>query len=684
MKTLFFIIILLMPLLAYPHSLADTLAFVEDFGDRVGVDSELPVVISASRLNQSVLNSPSSVTVIDKAMIAAAGVVEFVDVLRLVPGFQVSPINGRRYAAVYHGYGSEISNRLQVLVNGRSTYTPSLSTVEWDLLGVRLEDIERIEVVRGTSASAYGSNSFTAAINIITKLPELDDDLYLHQRSGSAGENDQLLRYADTAGHFYYRLTANMRSHDGFDDAKDFRDLHSVFFHGRLDSKQRSPMDIYLTYIDGVTGTDDEQSVLKTRDRKVKSWSAHIKGKKIFSVARDLKWNFYHNSDRVDDLTETSLSWAEILSALSGTTVSAATFEALTGAQDQTTVESSETNDSSKTDLEIEYSVSSAQDLRYMLGAGVRHDTLKSLSYFPDKGRVSDISYRMFANAELALGDSMTFNPGAIYEYTANYGGKLSYRSGVNIKLRHDQTLRFSASRAYRFPSLLEKNFDTKSVLDNGFVINQRFLADEYIHPEKIDSYEIGYLGKLSYRPLTWDIKLYHEEITDMVDFPRDSSIIDFVSNVPRVVTNGTEYKVYGVEGELTYRPARETFFKFLFNRGNNKTTILKKINPQEREQIADLMPRKTWGFLASLPVNQWQFSLGWYRYGEMEWLSNGDLIDGYARVDGAIARKFSIAGDKRLSVKLTGQNITGDSKQFDKERVSEPTYQLTFSLTRI
>ena len=88
--------------------------------------TDLPVVISASRLTQSVLTSPSAVTVIDKAMIEASGFVEIADLMRLVPGFQVAYADGKDIAVTYHGFGWEYPNRLQVLVNGRSTYKAAL------------------------------------------------------------------------------------------------------------------------------------------------------------------------------------------------------------------------------------------------------------------------------------------------------------------------------------------------------------------------------------------------------------------------------------------------------------------------------------------------------------------------------------------------------------------------------
>lgn len=218
-------------------------------------DDEPPLVISASRLNQSVLTSPASVTVIDKRMIEASGFIEFVDLLRLVPGFQVAHVDGRRYAVAYHGLGSDIGNRLQVLINGRSIYMPTLSTVDWNLLGIELEDIQRIEIVRGSSASAYGSNSFTAAINIITKSPELDDKFSVQFREGNKNESRQLLRTSSTFEDFSYRLTVSKRKNDGFDDYSDFRDLNHINLHTHINALENHPINAYFSFTEGDMGT---------------------------------------------------------------------------------------------------------------------------------------------------------------------------------------------------------------------------------------------------------------------------------------------------------------------------------------------------------------------------------------------------------------------------------------------
>ncbi len=633
---------------------------------------ELPVVISASRLNQSVLTSPSSVTVIDKDMIKASGFIEFADILRLVPGFQVAHADGRHFAVAYHGLGSDIGNRLQVLINGRSTFTPSLSTVDWDLLGIQLEDIERIEVVRSSSASAYGSNSFTAAINIITKSPALDDPLYFHYRKGNKGEEHQILRLSDSIDNLNYRFTAAQRKNDGLDDYSDSRDLDYFSFHSEINKNSSHPIDIHLNYSDGYTGTEISSSFLTPRDRKVRSWSAQIKGQQLLSQTQDINWSLYHNSDEVNDLSESFL-----LSEIYG--ISPAMLTAITGAPDQTITDGDETNDSSKTDFEVTYNSITDSGQKYIIGSGIRYDTLRSKSYFKEKGKVSETTYRIFGNTQIELTEKLTFNSGAIYEYLEDYKGRLSPRGSLNLQTGHNQSVRLSASRGYRMPSLLESNFDKSIYLSNGFLLDVLYLTDENIEPEKIDSYDIGYLGQLSTLPIKWDFKLYKDKITNTIGFPKDLSENDVSNTNYRLITNDGEHEAYGLEGEITYRNT-ENIVKFHFNYGRTKTSFNEKINPTDRQEVTSTAPDESYGLLVSRKLyDSWQVNIGLYHIAEMEWLNIGDRIEKYSRYDASISKKFSI-GKNKIDFSIAAQNIGNKYRDFDNKRYFETRYYATLS----
>ncbi len=184
--------------------------------------SSLPVVASVSRLPQQLSETPASVTVIDQEMIRASGMRTVEDLLRLVPGFQVTSHNQDPANVVYHGLntglsGDEYGSRVQVLVDGRSQYSPLFkSGVNWNLLPVALENIERIEVIRGSNTVSYGSNAFMGVVNIITIDPVLTKGWQVSVNHGGNGIRDEMVRWGESFGEANVRMTYRSLQDDGF------------------------------------------------------------------------------------------------------------------------------------------------------------------------------------------------------------------------------------------------------------------------------------------------------------------------------------------------------------------------------------------------------------------------------------------------------------------------------------
>src|SRR5262249_22438681 len=126
-------------------------------------------IVSASRTPEDVWQAPTAAYVITAADIQQAGVTSIPEALRLAPGVDVARINTSGWAISIRGFNSELANKLLVLIDGREVYDPLFSGVYWDVQDMPLEDIERIEVIRGPGASLWGANAVNGVINIITK-----------------------------------------------------------------------------------------------------------------------------------------------------------------------------------------------------------------------------------------------------------------------------------------------------------------------------------------------------------------------------------------------------------------------------------------------------------------------------------------------------------------------------------
>jgi len=126
-------------------------------------------VTSVSKKEQKLSQAAAAVFVITQEDIRRSGASNIPDVLRMVPGVDVAQINANSWAISARGFNHQFSDKLLVLIDGRTVYTPLFAGVYWDTQDVPLEDIERIEVIRGPGATVWGANAVNGVINIITK-----------------------------------------------------------------------------------------------------------------------------------------------------------------------------------------------------------------------------------------------------------------------------------------------------------------------------------------------------------------------------------------------------------------------------------------------------------------------------------------------------------------------------------
>jgi iron complex outermembrane recepter protein len=126
-------------------------------------------VTSVSKTEQRISRTASAIFVINAEDIARSGATNIPDLLRMVPGVEVAQINANTWAISVRGFNGRFSNEILVTVDGRTVYTPTFGGVFWDVLDFPLEDIERIEVIRGPGGTIWGANAVNGVINVITK-----------------------------------------------------------------------------------------------------------------------------------------------------------------------------------------------------------------------------------------------------------------------------------------------------------------------------------------------------------------------------------------------------------------------------------------------------------------------------------------------------------------------------------
>jgi iron complex outermembrane receptor protein len=180
------------------------------------------VVTSVSRQESRLGDAPASIYVISGADIRRSGATTLPEALRLAPNLQVARFDARTYAISARGFSSSLANKLLVLIDGRSVYSPLFSGVFWDMQDVVVSDIERIEVISGPGATLWGANAVNGVINIITSSARDTQGGRLVGRASDHGRSTSVRYGGRLANGGYYRVYGKtMRLDDTSNEAND-------------------------------------------------------------------------------------------------------------------------------------------------------------------------------------------------------------------------------------------------------------------------------------------------------------------------------------------------------------------------------------------------------------------------------------------------------------------------------
>jgi iron complex outermembrane receptor protein len=157
-------------------------------------------VTSVSKREQSLSRTAAAAFVITQEDIRRSGATNIPDLLRMAPGVDVEQIDANAWAISVRGFNSRYSNKVLVLIDGRTVYTPILSGVFWEHLDMPLDDIERIEVIRGPGATVWGANAVNGVISIFTKSAKDTKGGLAKAGGGSQTRALGLVQYGGAAG----------------------------------------------------------------------------------------------------------------------------------------------------------------------------------------------------------------------------------------------------------------------------------------------------------------------------------------------------------------------------------------------------------------------------------------------------------------------------------------------------
>src|SRR5579863_6904799 len=179
-------------------------------------------VTSVSKKEQKLAKTGAAIFVITQEDIRRSGATNIPDLLRMVPGVDVARVDHNNWAVSIRGFNDVYANKVLVLIDGRSVYHPAFSGVLWFAQDVPLEDIERIEVIRGPGGTVWGANAMNGVINIITKSAKDTPGGLIVAGGGSDSQGEGLVQYGGKIGqNGNYRVYGRYAS-EGKSDAATF------------------------------------------------------------------------------------------------------------------------------------------------------------------------------------------------------------------------------------------------------------------------------------------------------------------------------------------------------------------------------------------------------------------------------------------------------------------------------
>jgi iron complex outermembrane receptor protein len=600
---------------------------------------DMPVVLSVSRLSQPVEDAPSAVTVIDREMIKASGFRELADVFRLVPGFFVGYPSGNE-PVVSAGLTNSYFGRVQVLVDGRSVYTPTFGQVQWTLLPLALEDIERIEVTRGPNAASYGANSFLGIINIITRHPSQDPGTFLSLRTGDPGVKDAVARYAGKAKGWDYRVTAGHKQDNGFDRRHDSQRIDYLSARGDYRLNTQDSIQLQAGYAGGVAGFGwfgDEFDV--PRDRMVASGFTQLRWMRTYAIDDELSVQFYHafHQNREQAITAAGSPFLPTTIRLE--------------------------HDSQRFDLELQRTQGLTQSLRVVWGGSTRLDLVRAPQYLGTDDTKQVKLQRLFGHLEWRPAPAWLVNAGAMIEHNNLTGTDLAPRLAVSYHLTPEHTIRVGVSQAQRTPTLLEDAADYYVTLNTiwGPYKDQQYLSAGGLKPERILTRELAYLGNLPHAGLSFDVRFYQDDIRDII--LADNTFTQSLSDDYWEFFNGNSLTRRGVETQIRWRYGG-TMVSFAHSL--SKVVDVRAVSAHAVRDLKRVDPAHAFSALVSHHFPQGvDASVVYSRYSNMTPFGNGgDPLLPYARWDWRLAKKFSM-GAHKAELALVAQSFRGPYRDY-------------------
>jgi iron complex outermembrane receptor protein len=430
-------------------------------------------VTSVSKYPEKLSAAAAAVAVLTQEDIQTSGFTSIPEALRLVPGLDVARVDSHTWAISSRGFNDVFANKLLVLIDGRTVYTPLFSGVFWEVQDTLLEDIDRIEVVRGPGATLWGANAVNGVINIITKSARDTQGLLVSSGGGTEDRGFANVRYGvKVDDNAFLRIYAKYFDRDSsvLPDDTTAHDAWDMFRAGfRLDWEPTN-QNSFTVQGDIYTGNQDEDYLVPTT-----------------------RFPFAGKIEATDTVSGGNLlgRWSHSFSADSQLTVQAY--------YDRTERDSpifGEKRDTGDIDLQHRFSLGERQEVIWGLGFRATHDDVTNslnVSLLPDSRTLS--LYSAFVQDEISIVPELfRLTLGSKFEHNDFTGFEIQPSARVLWTPGHSQTFWASVSRAVRTPSRAESDIVLNPAppvpLPPGSIT---ILGNPNMDSEELLAYELGY-----------------------------------------------------------------------------------------------------------------------------------------------------------------------------------------------
>jgi len=638
----------------------------KDSSDIYFFEQEIPIVLSATRLAQPQNEAPAAVSIIDRELIKLSGAKSIPELFRLVPGMHVGYFRGNYPVVAYQGLASEHPQGVQVLIDGRSVYSPLFGGVDWANLPLVIEDIERIEVIRGANGSSFGSNAFQSVINITTSHAVQTTGFQVKSTLGERNYHRSLLRVGYDLDDLNIRVSASHIDDGGYGDNYD--DSRQDIFNTRIDYQATANDTLQLSI--GVVNTlrqaknpsDTPDPFDPARQVEGANYSAHLKWEHLTRDHQQFTTQFSYtqqsSKDKVRSIFDSGIS----------------------GINDVITqLDYSQYYD--RYDIEFEHQFKATDGVRVSWGLGSRNDRVRIPLWIGSNKKFDNSLQRLFSNIEWQPLDKIIINFGALWEHNQVSGDDLSPRVAINYLVSSHHSFRLSASRATRVPVLAEERFHADLTLEPvaipGLLLTlPAGRSTGGLDAETVDSYELGYHGLFFRNSLTVDVKLFRNEYDKLIDTSDIDTPIYITLNgapfPPFTIDAGNEIKAFdnlhyaninGYEIELNYRPDKNNLLHigYAYNHVNVGQLSNNDIINTQRSVPKDIFNM----LLAHTFDDGLWISTALYYTGSMEYLDSGNPQGPMRRLDLNIGQAIKLAQGHNVEINLSLQLALDKNKDF-------------------